>query len=375
MTPSKSRNSLAITLRSAALLSEWLSRYETVPSRGTHRWNEDDTRLSDRVPGSGTEGHQVKAIVHDAYGSPDDLRLAEIDPPVVGTHDVLVRVHAAAVSPDVWHMIHGVPRILRLMGAGLRRPKGRVPGSELAGVVELVGATVSRFRPGDEVFGKALGANSWQNGGAFAEQAAAAPDSGTIAIQGLRDEGRLQDGQRVLINGAGGGVGTFAVQIDKAFGAEVTAVDVAEKLDMLRSIGADHLVDASSEDFTRGSERYDLVLDIPGNHPFRAIRRALTPQGTFVLIGHDAYGRLGRRWVGSLGRFLRLLIASPFSKQLPGLRGARDPGDRLRVLRELLETGIVTPVIDRAFPLSEVPAAIRYLEQGSVRGKVVITIP
>src|SRR5918999_1812334 len=349
MTPSKLRNSLAITLRSAALLSEWLPRYETVPSRGTHRWNEDDTRLSDRVPGSGAEGHQVKAIVHDAYGSPDDLRLAEIDTPVVGTHDVLVRVHAA---------------------------------------------TVSRFRPGDEVFGKALGANSWQNGGAFAEyasvredlleprpsaltfeQAAAAPDSGTIAIQGLRDEGRLQDGQRVLVNGAGGGVGTFAVQIAKAFGAEVTAVDVAEKLDMLRSIGADHLVDASSEDFTRGSERYDLVLDIPGNYPFRAIRRALTPQGTFVLIGHDAYGRLGRRWVGSLGRFFRLLIASPFSKQLPGLRSARDPGDRLRVLRELLEAGTVTPVIDRAFPLSEIPAAIRHLEQGSVRGKVVITIP
>ena len=336
----------------------------------------------------------MKAIVHDAYGSPDDLRLAEIDTPVVGTHDVLVRVHAAAVSPDVWHMIHGVPRILRLMGAGLRRPKGRVPGSELAGVVESVGATVSRFRPGDEVFGKALGANSWQNGGAFAEyasvredlleprpsaltfeQAAAAPDSGTIAIQGLRDEGRLQDGQRVLVNGAGGGVGTFAVQIAKAFGAEVTAVDVAEKLDMLRSIGADHLVDASSEDFTRGSERYDLILDIPGNYPFRAIRRVLPPEGTFVLIGHDAYGRLGRRWVGSLGRFFRLLIASPFSKQLPGLRGARDPGDRLRVLRELLEAGTVTPVIDRAFPLSEVPAAIRYLEQGSVRGKVVITIP
>src|SRR5918999_887499 len=213
MTPSKSRNSLAITLRSAALLSEWLPRYETVPSRGTHRWNEDDTRLSDRVPGSGTEGHPVKAIVHDAYGSPDDLRLAEIDTPVVGTHDVLVRVHAAAVSPDVWHMIHGVPRILRLMGAGLRRPNGRVPGSELAGVVESVGATVSRFRPGDEVFGKALGAN-------------------------------------------------------------VTAVDVAEKLDMLRSIGADHLIDASREAFTRGTERYDLILDIPGNHPFQAIRRA-----------------------------------------------------------------------------------------------------
>lgn len=335
----------------------------------------------------------MKAIVQDAYGSPDLLQLSEIETPAVGAHEVLVRVRAASVHPDVWHMVRGVPRVLRVMGAGLVRPRSRIPGTDLAGVVETVGTSVTRFRPGDEVFGKTVGANSWRNGGAYAEyaslredrlepkpstitfeQAAAAPDSGTIAIQGLRDEGRLQTGQRVLVNGAGGGVGTFAVQIAKAFGADVTAVDVAEKLDVLRSVGADRVIDHTREDFTRGGELYDVILDIPGNHPFSAIRRVLTPEGTYVLIGHDAYGRFGRRWIGSLGRFFRLLMVSPFSKQLPGLRGANDPGDRLRVLRELLEAGKVTPVIDRTFTLSEVPAAIRYLEKGRVRGKIIITI-
>jgi NADPH:quinone reductase-like Zn-dependent oxidoreductase len=335
----------------------------------------------------------MKAIVQDAYGAPDLLELREIDAPTIGDRDVLVRVRAASVHPDVWHMVRGVPRVLRVMGAGVRRPKRRVPGTDLAGIVDSVGTSVTRFRPGDEVFGKTVAANSWRNGGAYAdlaaahqdrlepkppsisfEQAAASPDSGTIAIQGLRDEGRLRAGQRVLINGAGGGVGTFAVQIAKAMGADVTAVDVPEKLDMLRSIGADRVIDAAREDFTRGVEGYDLVLDIPGNHPFSEIRRVLTPSGTYVLIGHDAYGRLGRRWIGSLGRFLRLLVLSLFVKQLPGLRGAKDPGDRLRVLRELLEEGKVSPVIDRTFPLAEVPAAIRHLAEGRVRGKVVITI-
>jgi NADPH:quinone reductase-like Zn-dependent oxidoreductase len=290
-------------------------------------------------------------------------------------------------------MVRGVPRVLRVMGAGLRRPKRRVPGTDLAGVVESVGAGVTRFGPGDEVFGKTVTANSWRNGGAYAEvaavhedrlepkpasvtfeQAAASPDSGTIAIQGLRDEGRLQAGQRVLINGAGGGVGTFAVQIARSMGGHVTAVDVSDKLDVLLSIGAERVIDASTQDFTRVDERYDLVLDIPGNRPFSEIRRVLTPTGTYVLIGHDAYGRFGRRWIGSLGRFFRLLVISPFVKQLPGLRGANDPGDRLRVLSKLLEDGKVTPVIDRTFPLPEVPAAIRYLEQGRVRGKIVITV-
>ena len=169
-------------------------------------------------------------------------------------------------------------------------------------------------------------------------------------------------------------MGTFAVQIAKALGADVTAVDGSEKLDTLRAIGADHVIDHTREDFTRRSERYDLILDIPGTHPFSAIRRALTPEGTYVLIGHDAYGRFGRRWIGSMGRCLRLLVISPLTKQLPGLRGANNPGDRLRVLRDLLEAGKVTPVVDRTFPMNQVPEAIRYLEEGHVRGKIVITI-
>ena len=337
----------------------------------------------------------MKAVVQDVYGSPDLLRVADVPSPPVGEHDVLVRVRAASVHPDVWHMIRGEPRVLRLMGAGLRRPKAKVPGTDLAGVVESVGGLVTRFRHGDEVFGKTVGANAWRNGGAYAElasahedrlepkpqnltfeQAAAAPDSGTIAIQGLRDEGRIEAGQRVLINGAGGGVGSFAVQIAKAFGAaDVTAVDLADKVALLTNLGADHVVDADHEDFTRLGERFDLILDIPGNRPYADVRRVLGEEGSYVLIGHDAYGREGRRWIGSLGRFLKLLVRSPFDRNLPGLRGAHDPGDRLRVLRELLEAGSVTPAVDRTFPLDEVPSAIRALEEEHVRGKLVITVP
>lgn len=336
----------------------------------------------------------MRAIVQRSYGSIDQLVLEDIEPPGVGDHDVLVRVRATSLNPDVWHMVRGVPRVLRLMGAGLRRPKRAVPGTDVAGVVEAVGPAVTRFRPGEEVFGRTVGANSWRNGGAFAElaavhedrlepkptsvsteQAAASPDSGVIAMQGIRDEGRLREGQRVLINGAGGGVGTFAVQIAKALGAsDVAAVDVAGKLERLRSIGADRVLDAATEDFTAGSGRYDLVLDIPGNHRYAAVRRVLTHDGTYVLIGHDAYGRAGRAWIGSMGRFAKLLVRSPFDRRLPGLRAAVDPGDRLRVVGELLGSGRITPVIDRTFPLEEVPAALRYLERGLVTGKVVITV-
>jgi NADPH:quinone reductase-like Zn-dependent oxidoreductase len=335
----------------------------------------------------------MKAVVQRGYGSTDQLEFREIGTPAVGEREVLVRAHAASVHPDVWHMLRGEPRVLRLMGAGVLRPKRPVPGTDLAGVVEATGSAVTRFGVGDEVFGKTVGANSWRNGGAYAElasvgesflerkppdlsfeQAAASPDSGTIAIQGLRDEGRLRSGQRVLINGAGGGVGTFAVQIARALGAaHVTAVDAAEKLKLLRTIGADETLDAA-EDFTTGGDRYDLILDIPGNRPFAAIKRVLTREGTYVLIGHDAFGRDGRRWVGSMGRFVKLLVRSPFEKQLPGLRGAKDPGDRLQLLARLLAERAVVPVIDRTFPLAEVPSAIRYLETGAATGKIIITI-
>jgi NADPH:quinone reductase-like Zn-dependent oxidoreductase len=335
----------------------------------------------------------MKAIVQDRYGPPEVLELREVDAPAVGDDEVLVRVRAASVHADVWHAVRGVPFVLRIMGSGLRGPRNPVPGTDLAGHVEAVGRNVTRFRPGDEVFGQTVGANLWGNGGTYAEyaavvearleakpaalsfeQAAVVPTSGPIAVQGLRDEGRLRHGQRVLINGAGGAVGTFAVQLAKAYGADVTAVDSAEKLDRLRSIGADHVVDYAREDFTRSGERYDLILDIPGNHRWADLRRALIPDGTYVLIGHDQYGRAGRRWIGSLGRFAKLAVLSLFTRQLHPFRGARDPGDRLVVMKELIEAGKIVPVIDRAFTLGEAPEAIRYLESGQAFGKVVITV-
>ncbi|MGH9891264.1 MAG: NAD(P)-dependent alcohol dehydrogenase [bacterium] len=335
----------------------------------------------------------MKAIVQDSYGSPDVLKLREIPQPSVGDHQVLVRVRAASVHPDVWHVMKGVPYVLRIMGAGLRAPKNLVPGTDLAGRVESLGRNVTRFRPGDEVFGQSLVANLWRNGGAYAEyaavpearlelkpanlafeQAAAVPTSGSIAVQGVRDEGRLQPGQSVLINGAGGAVGSFAVQLAKAYGADVTGVDAPGKLEMLRSIGVDRVVDYTQENFTRSGERYDLILDIAGNHPWSACKRALTPDGTYVLIGHDHYGSSGHRWFGSLGRFFKLMVISPVVSQLHPFRGARDPGDRLVLLKELIEAGKITPFIDRTFPLSAVPEAIRFLESGQARGKVVITV-
>jgi NADPH:quinone reductase-like Zn-dependent oxidoreductase len=335
----------------------------------------------------------MKAIVQNRYGSAEVLELGEIDEPVAGDDQLLVRVRAASIHADVWHVMRGVPYVLRMMGAGLRRPKNLVPGTDLAGVVESVGRNVTRFRPGDEVFGQSLVANLWRHGGAFAEyaavpearferkpagltfeQAAAVPTSGSLAVQCVRDEGRVQAEQTVLINGAGGAVGTFAVQLAKAYGARVTAVDSAEKLDVLRSIGADRVLDYAQVDITKSGERSDAIIDIAGNHPWPDIKRAITREGTYVLVGHDHYGGSGHRWFGSLGRFAKLMVISPFVPQLHPFRGAKDPGDRLVVMKELIEAGKVTPVIDRTFDLSEVPEAMRYLESGGATGKVVITI-
>lgn len=252
----------------------------------------------------------MKAIVQERYGSPDVLELREIDEPAVKDDEVLVRVRATSLHPDVWHVLHGRPYVLRIMGAGLRRPKNPVPGTDLAGRVEAVGTAATRFRPGDEVFGESAKGHQWHNAGAYAEyaavpedvlepkpanltfeQAAAVPTSGSIAYQGVRLQGRVQAGQRVLINGAGGGVGSFAVQLAKAFGAEVTGVDRGRKLDVIRSIGADHVIDHTREDFTRTGERYDVIVDIPGNRTIADCRRALTPKGAYVLIGHEGFGR------------------------------------------------------------------------------------
>ena len=335
----------------------------------------------------------MKAIVQDKYGSLDVLELREIDKPVVKDDEVLVRVHAASVHPDVWHVVRGLPYVLRIMGAGLLKPKNRVPGTDVAGHVEAVGKNVTQFQPGDEVFGESVRGHQWHNGGAYAEyvsvpedalalkpanltfeQAAAVPTSGFIALQGLRGEGQVQPGQKVLINGAGGAVGTFAVQLAKAYGADVTGVDSTRKLDMVRSIGADHVIDYTQEDFTHGVERYDLILDIPGNYSLSDCRRALTPKGTYVLIGHDHFGASGGHWMGSLPRTLKLVVLSPFVSQLPRLRTSMATKDPLGVLKEFIEAGKITPVIDRAYPLSEVPEAIRYLEEGHARGKVVISV-
>jgi NADPH:quinone reductase-like Zn-dependent oxidoreductase len=287
--------------------------------------------------------------------------------------------------------VRGVPYVMRL--PRVREPRQPIPGTDLAGVVKGVGRNVTRFKPGDEVIGQPLGANLWRNGATFAElaavseaalepkppgitfeQAAAVLTSGPIAVQAIRDEGRVQAGQRVLINGAGGAVGTIGVQLAQVYGAEVTAVDRAPKLEALRSIGADHVIDHTSEDFTRMGERYDVVVDIPGNHPWSALQRALAAEGTYVLIGHDAYGSEGRRWIGSLGRFGRLMLRAPFDGRLHPFRAAKDPGDRLKVVLELVEAGKITPVIDSTYPLDRVVEAIHHLESGRAIGKIVITV-
>jgi NADPH:quinone reductase-like Zn-dependent oxidoreductase len=335
----------------------------------------------------------MKAIVQTRYGSSDVLSLQEIGRPTPSSGEVLVRVHAASVHADVWHAMRGVPYVLRIMGSGVRAPKHHVPGTDMAGVVEFVGASVTRFRPGDEVFGQSLLANLWRNGGAFAEyaavpesmletkptrltfeQAAAVPTSGSLAVQHVRDEGRVTSGQTVLINGAGGAVGTFAVQLAKAYGAHVTGVDAPEKLDLLRSLGAEHVLDYTREDFTQRDERYDFILDIVGNHRWSDCRRALAPDGTYVLSGFDQYGSSGHRWFGSLGHFAKLILISPFVGHLHPFRGTKDPGDRLVLLKGLIEAGKVSPVIDRTFPLGEAPEAIRYLETGKAQGKIVLTV-
>ncbi|MDH2426900.1 NAD(P)-dependent alcohol dehydrogenase [Sphaerisporangium sp. TRM90804] len=334
----------------------------------------------------------MKAVVHDSYGSPDVLRLREIDIPAVGDDEVLVRVRAASVHPDVWHVVSGRPYVLRLMGAGLRRPRNPVPGTDVAGHVESVGKSVTRFKPGDEVFGETLRGNQWRNGGAFAEyvcapqdglalkpagvtfeQAAAVPTSALIALQHLPAK-RLRPGGRVLVNGAGGGVGSFAVQIAKAYGATVIGVDHGAKLDMVRSLGADRVIDYTQEDFTRAGERYDLIFDVPGNHSFADCRRVLTPEGTYVLIGHDHFGGVGGRWLGSLPHFSKLMALSLFRAQLPKPSSPPSREESMAVLAELLETGKLTPIVGRTYPLSEVPEAIRHLVEGEAQGKIVITV-
>jgi NADPH:quinone reductase-like Zn-dependent oxidoreductase len=323
----------------------------------------------------------MKAIVQDTYGSADVLELRDIDKPEIADDEVLVRVHAAGVDRGVWHLMTGLAYPIRLAGYGLRAPKTPVPGMDMAGVVEAVGKDVTRFQPGDEVFGIGKGAYAEyarapenklapKPANLTFEQAAAVAISGSTALQGLRDRGQVQQGQRVLIIGASGGVGTYAVQLAKAFGAEVTGVCSTTKVDMVRSIGADHVIDYTRADFADGDQRYDLILDIGGNRSLSHLRRALTREGTLVLVG----GEEGGRWLGGMDRQLRILVLSPFVGQKLTTFVSKENHEDLIVLKELIEAGKVTPVIDRTFPLADVPMAIRYMEQGKARGKVVITV-
>ena len=324
----------------------------------------------------------MKAIARDTYGSTDVLELRDIGRPEIGEDEVLVRVYAAGVDRGVWHIMTGLPYPIRLAGFGLRAPKNPVIGADLAGVVEAVGNRVTRFQPGDEVFG--IGKGSFAEyaraledklapkpANLTFEQAAVLAISGLTALQALRDHGRVERGQEVLIIGASGGVGTYAVQIAKAFGAHVTGVCSTTKVEMVRSIGADHVIDYTREDFTEGEQRYDLILDIGGNSTLARLRRALTPEGTLVITG----GEGGGRWLGGTDRQLRATMLSPFVGQKLGTFINKENHEDMLVLKELIESGKVTPVIDKTFPLSETPEAIRYLETGHARGKVVIRVP
>jgi NADPH:quinone reductase-like Zn-dependent oxidoreductase len=321
----------------------------------------------------------IKAIVQDRYGSPDVLRLKDIDKPVPEDNEVLVRVRAAAVNIGNWHVLRGIPYAMR-PAVGLFKPKHEIPGLDLAGQVEAVGGSVKQFQPDDEVFG-------WCNG-AFAEyacaeennllakpsnltleQAAAVGDSAFTALNAVRDQGMVQPGQRVVINGASGGVGTFAVQIAKSFGADVTGVCSTKNVEMVRSIGANRVIDYTKEDFAQADQRYDVMLDLVGNRSLSDCMGTLSRQGTYVLVGVSDMDR----WFG-LARQIKALSLSPFVRQRVRVFIVRRNRADLAVLKELVEAGKVTPVIDRRYPLRDVPEALRYQGEGHSRGKIVITV-
>jgi len=327
----------------------------------------------------------MKAIVQDRYGSPDVLRLSEVDQPVPADNEVLVRVHAASVNARDWHVMRGDPYLARLMAPavfGFSAPKVRIPGTDFAGRVEAVGRAVTRLRPGDEVFGETHGAFAeyvcvpdglveQKPANLTFEQAAAMPLAANTALMGLRDLARVQPGQHVLINGASGGVGTFAVQIAKSMGAEVTGVCSTRNTDLVRSLGADHVVDYTRDDFTRTGRRYDVVFDLVGNRSLTDCRRALTPTGMLILSGGGV--SKGGSLIGPIGLLIRGQLLSRFVRHRLLALTAAQSKENLATLRELAESGKITPVIDRTYPLSEAPEAVRYLEVAHARAKVVIT--
>ena len=324
----------------------------------------------------------MKAVVHRCYGAADVLRLEDVAKPNAADNEVLVQVHAASVNPLDSHYLSGKPYIVRL-DSGFGKPENPRLGVDFAGTVEAVGKSVTRFKPGDEVFGGKFGAFAeyvsvredralvLKPANMTFEQAAAVPIAAITALQALRDKGQIKPGQKVLINGASGGVGTFAVQLAKSFGAEVTGVCSTRNVAMVRSIGADHVIDYTQEDFTKSGEHYDLILDTVGNHPLLQNRRALTPHGIFVLVGGPTNGG---QWIEPLMGPIEALMLSPFvSQKFRPILAELNPGD-LSILGELMQAGKVTPVIDRQYALSEVAAAMRYLEAGHARGKVVINV-
>ena len=355
---------ILIALIACALIAYWTStndceHYATVPA------------------------NPMKAIVYCDYGVPN-LKFQEIEKPTPADDQLLVKVRAASVNPLDWHFVEGTPYFMRLMGVGLRKPKDTRLGVDFAGTVEAVGKNVTKFKPGDEVFGGRTGAFAEyvcvREARAVAlkpanitfEQAASVPIAAITALQGIRDKGKVQPGQKVLINGASGGVGTFAVQIAKSMGADVTGVCSTRNLDMVRSLGADHVIDYTKEDFTKGDQRYDVILDNVANHSLSEFRRVLNPDGRYVLIGGG--GANEGRWLGpGLTQGVKAMVLSKFVGQKMGMMLAELNQKDLTFLADLMQSGKVTPVIDRTYKLSDLPDAIRYLEEGHARGKVVIT--
>ncbi len=325
----------------------------------------------------------MKAIVYCDYGVAN-LKLADIEKPVPTDEQILVRVHAASINPYDWHFIEGTPYVMRAMGVGLRKPKDIRLGTDFAGTVEAVGKNVTQYKPGDDVFGgsagafgqylcrRATGSVARKPAGITFEQAAAINIAGITALQAVRDKGKVQPGQKVLINGASGGVGTFAVQIAKASGADVTAVCSARNTELVQSLGADHMIDYTKEDFTKGAERYDVVIDNVANHSLSECRNVLTPNGIYVMIGGGGANEQG--FVGALGKALNAAVYSRFVKQKMGMMMAQPSTSDLSLLAGMVESGKLKTVIDRTYKLAEVPEAVRYVEEGHARGKVVITV-
>ncbi|MFT4709969.1 MAG: NADPH:quinone reductase-like Zn-dependent oxidoreductase [Planctomycetota bacterium] len=323
----------------------------------------------------------MTAMVHDTYGGPEVLTIREVPIPVLAPDEVLVQVRAAGLDRGVWHLMTGLPYLIRAVGFGLRAPKNPILGMDVAGVVHSIGSAVTDYQPGDEVYGICNG--SFAEYAAVKEtklalkprnldftQAAAVPISAGTALQGIQDHAGAGPGKHVLITGAGGGVGTYAVQIAKHLGATVTAVDGPTKQDLLRSLGADHTIDYRSEDFTKSGIQYDAIMDIAGNRSLRDLRRALTPKGKLVITG----GEEGDRWIGGVDRQLRAMAMSPFTSQTLGTFIAHESNKSLQTLTTWVEAGQIKPIIDRTFPLSEGPAAMRYMIESHVQGKVVITV-